>query len=458
MLKLRLEEIASMADGRLNDEKYSDYIVDTISIDTRTLEEGDMYMPIIGENFDGHRFVENAINKGAIAIFAENGRLEDLDFPVIYVNDTSEALKTLAKNYRETLDIKIIGITGSNGKTSTKDLISTILSKTNRVQKTIGNLNNQIGLPRSILNLSNDTEIGVIEMGTDSPGEIEILTNIAKPDIAIITNIGDSHLEKLKTKENIAKEKLDILDGLSEDGTFIYNLDDPILSSEFSFLDFKGKTLTFGTDHSADYRIKILESNNKGSVFTVNDEIYIINLIGIHQVYNATVAIVVADLLNVPYEIVKDSLRQNVASSMRTELLTLDGFDILNDSYKSNPQSLLSAIETVKLLNGYNKKIAILGDMLELGDDEEDLHREIGRKTTYKDVDYLLLYGPLSRYIAEEAIRNFPQNRVFYFESKENLVDKAKFLITKGTIVLVKASRSMRLEEIIESLSTLHLN
>lgn len=457
MLNLTLEKIAELSNGKLNNEKFSDKIINLISIDTRTLDAGEMYMPIVGENFDGHIFIEKAIEKKATAVFSNIDKYHNDDFPIIYVEDTSKALKVLAKNYRKTLNTKIIGITGSNGKTSTKDLIASVLSKKYNIEKTLGNLNNQIGLPKTILNISKDTEIGVVEMGTDSFGEIEILSNIAKPNISIITNIGDSHLEKLLTKENIAKEKLHIIDGMPEDGIFLYNLDDEILSKEFNRLNINNKILTFGQSKDANFRIKFIESNNNGNLFSVNDRIYNISLIGKHQVYNATIAIAIGEILGVDYEDIKNSLMQNQSTEMRTELMSLDGFDILNDSYKSNPQSLLTAISTLKILEGYSRKIAILGDMLELGEEEADLHRNIGKQISSKEIDYLLLYGPLSKYIAEESIKNFPKDRVFYFNSKEKLIDKAKFIINRGSIVLVKASRSMHLEEIIESISVLHV-
>lgn len=457
MLNLTLKEIAEYSNGSLNNSDFADEIIDIISIDTRTLEKNDMYMPIVGEHFDGHTFIDKAIEKGAKAVFSQNDVYQNMGFPIIYVDDTSEALKVLAKNYRDTLDTKIIGITGSNGKTSTKDLIANIVSKKYKITKTKGNLNNQIGLPRTILDIEKDTEISVVEMGTDSFGEIEILSNIASPNIAIITNIGDSHLEILKTKENIAKEKLHILDGLAEDGVFVYNLDDPILTSEFEKLNYTGKTITYGQNPEADYKITVLESSNTGSLFKVNDEVYHVTTIGGHQIYNATVAIVVSELLGISDQVIKDALMENTSSAMRTELMNLDGFDILNDSYKSNPQSLLSALDTLKILNGYNKKIAILGDMLELGEDEEELHRKIGQEIDTDEIDYLLLYGPLSKHIYEETVDRFPEGRVLFFETKEDLVDQAKFIISKGDIILVKASRSMRLEEIVESLSSLHI-
>ena len=457
MLNLTLKEMAKLADGKINNNKFEDLVINDISIDTRTLDKGDLYIPIIGENFDGHKFIDSAIMKGAKAIFSEQGKFVKDDFPIIYVKDTTEALQEFSSKYRQSLDIKIIAITGSNGKTSTKDLISKILEEKYTVSKTIGNLNNHIGLPLTLLKFNKDTNIGVVEMGTDGFGQIEVLSRIARPDIAIITNIGDSHLEALKTKENIAKEKLHIIDYLAKDGVFYYNLDDPILTSEYNKLNKNIRDISFGKDAKADYRLNIIESNNKGSLFTLNDNFYNLSLIGKHQVYNASVAIAVAEEMGIEEDKIKQALLENEASSMRTELMNMNGFDILNDSYKSNPQSLITALDTLSILDGYRNKIAILGDMLELGENEEELHRNIGRQIDPDKLDYLLLFGPLSKFIYDEAVKVMGDNRVFYFDNKDKLVDKAKYIIKKGDIVLVKASRSMHLEEIIESLGNLTL-
>lgn len=456
-LNLNLKEIAKLSNGTLNDEKYSDLMVDIVSIDTRTIDSGEMYMPIIGEKLDGHIFVEEAFKKGAVATFCEVGKCSNIkNHPIVWVKNSNEAFTSLAKNYRDSLEnIKIIAITGSNGKTTTKDIIKSVLSSKYKVRKTIGNLNNQIGVPRTMLRFDKKTDIGVVEMGTDGFGQIEKLSNLASPDIAIITNIGDSHLHQLINKENVAKEKIHILDGLNPNGIFIYNLDDPVLSEIVKNTKIKQKIITFGQSENADYRINIIESNNNGNNFTVNNKNYITPLVGAHQVYNATVAIIIAELFEISYPKIIKSLEKEEISSMRSELISCNGFDILNDSYKSNPQSLASALETLYLFSNYSRKITILGDMLELGKNEIELHREVGRNLNPSKVDYILLYGPLSKYIAEEAQKNFGENRVFYFEKKDQLIDKAKYLIIKNSLVLVKASRSLRLEEIVEALKML---
>ena len=258
-----------------------------------------------------------------------------------------------------------MAITGSNGKTTTKDLLANVLSEKFKVQKTIGNLNNDIGVPKTLLELDEDTEIGVIELGTDNFGDISLTTNLVSPDIAGIWNIGDSHLLNLKTKEGIAKAKMEITEGLSQDGTFIYNIDDEILKKEVPTYEVNAKVLTFGTSSDADYKIDRLESTYKGVKFKHNDDVFSLPLIGDHQIYNAGFVAMVATLLGLTYDQIKSGLEKSQSSKNRAELIELDGFDILDDAYKSNPQALLTGLNMAYMLNGYSKKIVVLADMLE---------------------------------------------------------------------------------------------
>lgn len=460
MLNLTLEQIAQYSKGQLNDPKYKDIVIDTISIDTRTISKGDMYMPIIGEKLDGHLFIDQAFEKGAVAAFSEKNRVyEDLDKPFIYVDNSNQAFADLAKNYRDSLeDIKIVGITGSNGKTTTKDYISLTLQESFNVAKTIGNLNNHIGVPRTLLRFDKDTDVGVVEMGTDGFGQIDYLTHMVKPDIAILTNVGDAHLHLLKSKELVAREKVDIINGLPDDGIFIYNYDNEYIRNEIKTRNIRQRIITFGQDPESDYVIEIISTSSKGNTFKLNGETYMTASIGSHQIYNATCAIIVSRLFNIDQDIVRDQLKINERTSMRSELMTCRGFDILNDSYKSNPQSLVSALETLDILSGYKRKIAIIGDMLELGENEEEIHRQVGRIIDPKKVDYLLCTGPLSKFIAEEAKKRFPFEHVFHLDKKNDLIDKAKYLIQKNSLVLVKASRSLRLEEVVDSLRYINLS
>ena len=459
MIKRTLGQIADMIGGELSDQNQKDIFIEGISTDSRTISPGNLYIPLIGEVFDGRIFIKECENKGAAAYIIDNDFEinKNITIPYIKVADTAKALRDLARAYRNQLDIKIIGITGSNGKTTTKDLLESTLKEKYKVQKTMGNLNNEIGVPKTILCLDEDTEIGIIELGTDNFGDIALTSPIAKPDIAMILNIGDSHLHNLKTKEGIAKAKMEITEGLSDDGIFIYNLDDPILAKVIPTYELTQKVMTFGQDQKADFIINPVEKTNSGVEFKHEDITYTVPLLGDHQVYNAGITVMIAQMLGLDEKEIKDGIKKVKGSHNRSAILELDGFDILDDSYKSNPQALLTGLNTTYTLKGYKNKIVVLGDMLELGDDEKKLHYEAGKNIDQKEIHYCLFYGPLSYEMYKGAMENFPKNRLFYFENKADVCDKLKQLITKSSLVFVKGSHGMHMEEIIECIRTLKI-
>ncbi|WP_105301826.1 UDP-N-acetylmuramoyl-tripeptide--D-alanyl-D-alanine ligase [Anaerococcus marasmi] len=460
MIERNLGEIAKMIGGEISDEKYASLKIKGVSSDSRTIQEGNLYIPLIGEVFDGRLFIKECEDKGASAFLADRDcKIKgNISIPYIRVEDTLKSLQDLARSYRSELkDIKVIGITGSNGKTTTKDLLYEVLKEKYKVQKTIGNLNNEIGVPKTILSLDEDTNIAIVEMGTDSFGDISLTTNISKPDIAIITNIGDSHLENLKTKEGILKAKMEIVEGLSPDGYFIYNGDDPTMKKEISSYEVKQKMISFGECDDNDFVVKA-SGDNRGNVkFSHDGETYTIPLLGSHNIYNGGVTVLVSSLLGLSNDQIKKGLSEVTPANNRSSIIELEGFDVLDDCYKSNPQSLRSGLETTKLLGGYDTKILVLGDMLELGESENDLHYEVGSEIDPKDIDYCLFFGSLSKHMYEGASENFSKDRIFHFTSKNDLIDKLKSLITKSSLVFVKGSHGMHMEEIIESISKLKL-
>ena len=459
MIKRTLGHIAKMLSGEISDPSKKDILIEGVSTDSRTISKNNLYIPLIGEVFDGRIFIKECEDKGAAAFLIDRDFEinKNISIPYIIVEDTSKALRDLATAYRNELDIKIIGITGSNGKTTTKDLLESTLKEKYKVQKTMGNLNNEIGVPKTILSLDEETEIGIIELGTDNFGDIALTTRIAQPDIAAILNIGDSHLHNLKTREGIAKAKMEITEGLSADGIFIYNIDDPILAKEIPTYDVSQKVLTFGTSDKADFKISLLENNNSGVEFKNEDTIYKVPLLGDHQIYNGGITVMIAQILGLDKKQIQDGLKKVKGSSNRSAILELNGFDILDDSYKSNPQALLTGLNTTYTLKGYKNKIVVLGDMLELGDNEKELHFDVGRKIDPNEIHYALFFGPLSYEMYKGALENFPKNRAFYFESKADVCDKLKQLITKSSLILVKGSHGMHMEEIIECVRTLKI-
>ena len=393
------------------------------------------------------------MKKGAVAtLWDKRHPTPYLDAGVIVVDDTLQAYQKLASSYLKATGAKVIGITGSNGKTGTKDILASILRENFRVHKTAKNFNNDIGLPKTIMEMNLDDEAIVLEMGMDRFGDIRTLTNIANPDIAVITNIGDSHLQELGTKENIARAKFEILEGLKPDGIFIYNNDDEILREVIKEYTIPQRVIKIGTREDSDVIIRPIRSDEEGSSFSIGEYAYSIPFIGKHQIYNVSVAITIAGLLGMNYGDIVRGLSNVKLTGMRMELMHLPSFDVLNDCYKSNPQSLTSCIETVYTMKGYKNKILILSDMLELGENERKLHFAVGEKIDKNKIDYVICIGELAKDIYNGANRNFNVNNLFHFETNEEVVNKVRELISEDTLIMVKGSRGMKLEKIIEML------
>ena len=453
MLKATLETIAKIVGGTLVTTSMKDKIIEGVSTDTREIQVHNLFIPLVGEKFDGHNFAFDAVKKGAVAtLWDRKHPTPYLDAGIIVVDDTLQAYQKLASSYLKATKAKVIGITGSNGKTGTKDILAAILEEKYRVHKTAKNLNNEIGVSKTIMEMDLDDQAIVLEMGMDHFGDIRTLTNIAKPDIAVITNIGDSHLQELGTKENIARAKFEILEGLKPDGVFIYNNDDEVLREVVKEYTIPQRIIKIGTREDSDVIIRPIRSDEEGSSFSIGEYAYSIPFIGKHQIYNVSVAITIAELMGMDYQEIVRGLSKVKLTGMRMELMRLSSFDILNDCYKSNPQSLTSCIETVYTMKGYKNKILILSDMLELGEDERRLHFFVGEKIDRDKIDYVICIGDLAKEIYNGANRNFNVNHLFHFETNEEVVKKVKELISEDTLIMVKGSRGMKLENIIEML------
>ncbi len=456
MIRRNLKEIKRMVEGSNLAKEFENLTIEGASTDTRSIKPKQLFIPIKGENFNGHDFLEKAIEKDAIAaLWNKDEPIPTTDFPLILVEDTLVALQKLAKAYRLELNTKVIGITGSNGKTTTKDIIASILSRKYKTEKTLGNFNNEIGMPLTILDLDEDTEIAVIEMGTSGYGEIDLLSEIGRPEIAIITNIGEAHLEDFIIRENIAKAKLEIINHLDPQGLFIYLGDEPLLRNCIENKDTDFKTVSYGEKDSNNYRPKLINMSEKDISFTLEGADYPnfnLPLLGKHQIYNATAAIIVAEHYGIPFDEIQEGFLNVDATGMRNELIHTEKCTILNDAYKSNPSSVVAALETLKTMDQYNKKIVVLGDMLGLGPNEINMHKETGEAIDPDDVDYIFTIGPFGKYIGEGAKSNFSGDRIFSFMNKDELVEKLQEYVDPNTIVLIKASRSLELEDIVEAL------
>ncbi|GKS12518.1 UDP-N-acetylmuramoyl-tripeptide--D-alanyl-D-alanine ligase [Paenibacillus chitinolyticus] len=471
MRKLPLSTIAELAGAKLlippgSDNGAGGIVIDAVSTDTRTIAPGSLFVPLVGERFDGHEFAADAAAKGASAALwlesRQEGRPEGL--PLLLVDDTLTALQKLAHAYRKTLNVKVVGITGSNGKTTTKDMMGAVLGTVYNVHRTKGNLNNHIGLPLTLLQLDDTTEVAVVEMGMSGRGEIELLSKIAEPDIAVITMIGDAHLLQLGSREEIARAKTEILSGLKDGGTYVFHGDEPLLPLVLPEMKQPARMsqIRFGRGHTNDLYPTFIRMDGEGTHFSINPrdtesdkdaQRYYIPLLGEHNVDNALAAIAVGTALGVPDADIRRGLAGMQMTGMRIEKrLTPGGVTVLNDAYNASPSSMKASIRLVEQLEGYPRKYVVLADMLELGEDEIRYHREIGSLLSPDALTGVYAYGPLGRQIAEAAGESFGPERVRWFEDKAELTASLHAALKSGDLVLIKGSRGMKLEEVAEAL------
>ncbi|MGE6756099.1 UDP-N-acetylmuramoyl-tripeptide--D-alanyl-D-alanine ligase [Rossellomorea sp. NPDC071047] len=456
MFEKKIKDICNMLEVKNDLSRFESVVVKGVSIDTRKIEDANLFVPFKGENVDGHQFVRNAIENGAsAALWDVNVPNPPEDIPVIVVEDPLLALQSLANQYRHELGLKVVGITGSNGKTTTKDIVANLLSVKYRVHKTQGNYNNHIGLPLTILSLPQDSEVAVLEMGMSGFGEIELLSEISQPDAAIITNIGESHLQDLGSREGIAKAKLEIVKGLKPDGLFAYYGDEPLLQGRVQELNLK-HVETFGRSESNTIYPTKINMDNKGSYFETSlaeGETFFLPVLGVHNIHNALAGILIARKFGLSVDDMKEGLQSLKLTQMRMEMVEgKKGESIINDAYNASPTSMKAAIQLVSELEGFHTKILVLGDMLELGDQEEEFHQEIGQLINPEKVQHVFTFGPLGGFIGKGALENFSPDRVHSFTDKDSLTKELSSFITGEELVLFKASRGMKLEEVIDGL------
>lgn len=438
-----------------------------VSTDTRTIAPGQLFVPLVGAKFDGHDHLAAAEAAGAAAaLWQEDRPLPDTKLPLIPVGDTLAALQKLAESYLASTGARVVGVTGSNGKTTTKDLIASVLRTAFKTAKTEGNFNNHIGLPLTILRAPADTEAFVLEMGMSDRGEIALLTRIGKPNVAVITNIGESHLLQLGSRRNIARAKLEIAEGLKPGGTLVYNGDEPLLAEELAAAPLpEGRSkLTFGAGEGCDLRLGAFEGTAEGGRFTLAGQPgrpdgaeaeFELAVPGRHNALNALAAVAVGRLFGLSDAQIAEGLRTAQLTGMRIERTAAwNGATVLNDAYNASPTSVRAAIELVGSLKAPpgGRKLLVLGDMLELGPDEAEFHAAVGRAVTPDKADALLAYGPLSAHGAREAEKVFPAGAVAHYADKNRLIADLLARLKPEDVVLVKASRGMKLEEVVYAL------
>ncbi len=456
MQTLKCNEIISAVKGVLLSGD-TDFDIKNISIDSRKIEDGDLYIPIIGDKFDGHDFIAASFEKGARISLTEKNIESKEGKTIIKVKDTRQALRSLAAYYRTKFDIPFIAITGSVGKTSTKDMLASVLSQKYKVLKTAGNFNNEIGLPLTMFKIEKEHEVAIFEMGMSGFGEISRLSSIVKPDFAVITNIGLSHIEKLGSRQNILKAKMEIFDSLSKKGVAILNGNDNLLLGLKDLL--KYKTLFYGTEEGLDYQAyDLISLGEQGCRFKImiEDAEYEIRtpIPGIHNVFNALAAISVAVELKIPMELIIKGIYEYKPSEMRLNIISKNNIKIINDTYNASPKSMEAALDVLKDISTGGKRIAVLGDMLEMGEWAYRAHLGVGKYAAEKGVDMVVTVGENAQDIAVGALGGgVPKNSVKSFSDNDSACEFIKKIISDDDVVLVKGSRGMKMEQIVEELS-----
>jgi UDP-N-acetylmuramoyl-tripeptide--D-alanyl-D-alanine ligase len=457
-MKLQLQQVAEWMSAGGNFDPAA--TVTGYSIDSRTVAAGELFFAVHGEHLDGHQYVAGAIGRGAVAAVVEAERLSQFpkDFPLLGVPDTLAALQTLAAAVRKHWGKPLIGVTGSAGKTTTKELVATVLGSKYRVLKSLGNLNNHFGLPLQLLKLEPEHDIAVIEMGMNHPGEITALAQIAQPNAGVVTCVAPVHIEFFKSIAEIAKAKKELIDALPDQGTAILNADDDYVSRFGAH--YNGRVVTFGINVPADVRAyKVQSAGTAGSRFeVVTREGHFeaeLPLIGTHNIYNALAAVATGCAFDVPAHEGVDALRGVSAADKRGEILALGGATVINDCYNSNPKALESMIDALADMVTHGRRIVVAGEMLELGEQSETLHRKSGQHAARRNVDVVIGVRGNAHFIVEGAREVASQTKAkTQAEFVATPQDAGEWLAREakpGDVVLLKASRGVKLEQALET-------
>ena len=465
MKDILVKDILKVTGGKLiiGDENK---VCNNFSRDTRNINKGDTYIGLKGENFDGSLFWREAFKKGAEVVIIQEKNLENEDVSewkekvIIQVEDTLKALQEIAKFKRSLYDIPVIAITGSVGKTSTKDMIANVVSQKYKTLKTEGNNNNHIGLPFTLLRMR-DEEVAVIEMGMNHFGEISNLTKIAKPTISVITNIGTSHIGNLGSRENILKAKLEILEGMEKKFLIINNDNDML--HEWKQKQKIKDIRTYGIENESEVMADKIELKEEHSEFECcfKDEKFKIKVPvgGIHFVYNAMCAALVGKILGLTKEQIKKGIESFELTKKRMDIEVLsNGVKIINDSYNASFESMQASLSVLgKFTN--ERKIAVLGDMFELGEYAKELHEKVGKEVVKNNIDILICNGENAKYIVQEAERQgMKKENIYYVKEKKEIIELLRDVLKINDVVLFKASNGMRFFELVEKLKESYQN
>lgn len=452
MRNLTLENITKACKGIYHGDEYAKTKeVAGVVIDSRKVEQDFLFVAIDGEHVNAHKFIPDTIEKGALCVVSHED-LGETNYPYILVESTGQALLDIAKLYRDSFDITVIGITGSVGKTSTKEMLASVLSQKFCVHKTRGNFNNEWGLPITIFEMDETHQVAILEMGVNHFGEMRRLSSVASPDVCVITNIGIAHLEFFKTREGILQEKSQMIQDMKPGGSIILNGDDDLLAG---MPPVKGATpFLYGTDeHCQSFASNLISLGLKGTSCTIhfpNDDSIdcVVPVPGIHMVSNALAGASVGYNLGLTLEEIKAGIECHSTLPGRNHIISANRLVILDDCYNANPVSMKAAIDVLDMAIG--RKVAILGDMGELGNNESDLHREVGRYAADKGIHLVCAIGTLAKDIAEGTKGSLTEG--LWFQTKEDFLSKVDTILCDGDNILVKASHGMQFPEIVNAL------
>lgn len=446
MENVTIKDIVQVTGGTLlcGDENKE---VKKFSIDSRVGDEDSLFVPIIGENVDAHKFLSSALEINGAALTSEHDKM-DIQKPVIRVDDTVKAMQKIGTFYRNKMDLPVVAVTGSVGKTTTREMIAHVLASSLNVFQTPGNQNSQIGVPLTLSQMKKEDEAAVLEIGMSERGQIETLTTMIRPNIAVVTVIGVSHIEQLKTQENICLEKMDIRKGLKEGGMMFLNGDDPFLAN------YRGKleetTYFYGMNRNCDYRAENIQTVGAQSKFDFlcQGQKYeaTLNMLGNHNIQNALAALGIAHQMGLDMEKAIESLR--TFHGQRQQITAFEHFTMIDDTYNASPDSMRAATSVLANMNASGKKIAVLADMLELGENEKQFHYEVGEFIASKEIDMLIVYGELAPYIIKAVEDSENEKICIACQDREDLFEKIKQNLSDGDVILLKGSNGMKLKEV----------
>lgn len=462
-MKMQVTEIAKAVQAVNAEQAWPDVNVTGVAFDSRRLQAGDLFIPLVGEN-DGHQYVQNAIDNGAVATLwmGDHADQAPTDFPVIMVADTLAALQQLGQYYLQKINPKVVAVTGSNGKTTTKDMIASVLSTQFNVTKTHANFNNQIGVPITLLSMEPNTEVVVVEMGMDHFGELDFLSRLVQPDVAVITMIGEAHIEFFGTRDKIADAKMEIIHGLKEDGTFVFNGDEPLLQERAQAVTQHQRTFGMNAENTltgSDVQTSRSQTQFKASLWP--DDTYTIPMMGAYNVNNALAALLVADTFHIRPAAAHQALASFVPTENRTEWLTgQHGEAILSDVYNSNPTAARRVLAAFAAVPTTGQRIAVLGDMLELGEQSDTLHVSLASELDPQLIASVYLNGQHMQALADALQTKYPAGSVHYYptDAQPQLIADLKQAVGPNDLVLLKGSHGIHLENVLTALETVDEN